>query len=482
MQNLTESELAEVPSCNLAETKHNAWLQESGNRGNDLYVASVDDFIRALIQVSRYYQFLKGEYAGTGPNPGKEELMLWVAQHSALWSGNPKALNIAMAKMPGAEEFCTRESHFEDEEVFGSQKRKADIFLGSEHKSHRLDRVNYSPSRVMTRSTAATGPSCSFSDIPEEPSTNLQEHPIPNVNSRTTHVTAIHETTCKETQWHIARLPKTSAKACFVQQAITKKNCKAKIMQGNMATAAPTYTGVMEHHQKKTGKIMEFFFYNDDIERCVKGTKRRWVKSRPDVPNIWPVKIGTNISRKEILDLERVGFQLPQRTVISPKRLFGMEELPSDLSSYPIPVSSNEHPKVRSGKNIWRIKNAPTTKQANNCVSSLTLKGHHRKVTMIPHPRFGCIIFLDSGIPPKVQQYLITIGSIPDCSCEYFKDMATKSLEKRGGWASCKHLYFVFTVIGSLNSERDAFIYVPSFSFNEMKHILETGILAYCIP
>jgi hypothetical protein len=30
-----------------------------------------------------------------------------------------------------------------------------------------------------------------------------------------THVTAIQETTCKETEWHIARLPKTSAKACF---------------------------------------------------------------------------------------------------------------------------------------------------------------------------------------------------------------------------------------------------------------------------
>jgi hypothetical protein len=117
------------------------------------------------------------------------------------------------------------------------------------------------------------------------------------------------------------------------------------------------------------------FFCNDDIERCVKGTKRRWVKSRPDVPNVWPVKIGTNLSRKEILDLERAGFQLPHRTVISPRRLFGMEEPPSDLSSYPIPASPNEHPKIRSGKNIRRIKNVPTTKQANDCASSLTLNG-----------------------------------------------------------------------------------------------------------
>jgi hypothetical protein len=228
----------------------------------------------------------------------------------------------------------------------------------------------------------------------------------------------------------------------------------------------------MEHHQKKTDKVMEFFFCNDDIERCVKGTKRRWVKSRPDVPNVWPVKIGINLSRKEILNLEQAGFQLPQRVVITPRKLFEMEELPSDLSSYPIPASPKKHPKIKLGKNIRRIKNVPTTKQVNNCTSSLILKGQIRKVTMIPHPGFGCIVTLDSGAPPKVQQYLITIGSFSDCSCEYFKDMATKSLGKRGGWVSSKHLHFVFTVIGSLNSDRNPFIHAPSFSFNEVNQIL----------
>jgi hypothetical protein len=65
--------------------------------------------------------------------------MLRVAQRLALRLGNPKALNVVMAKMPRVEEFCTREPHFEGEEVFGSQKRKADLPLGFEHKSHRPD-------------------------------------------------------------------------------------------------------------------------------------------------------------------------------------------------------------------------------------------------------------------------------------------------------------------------------------------------------
>jgi hypothetical protein len=110
-----------------------------------------------------------------------------------------------------------------------------------------------------------------------------------------------------------------------------------------------------------------------------------------------------NHSTKEILDLESASFQLPQRAVISPRRLFGMEELPFDLALFPTPVSPNGFPKTRLGKSIRRNNNAPTTKQANNYASSLTLKGHVRKVTMIPHPGFGCIVTLDSGAPLKVE-------------------------------------------------------------------------------
>jgi hypothetical protein len=60
--------------------------------------------------------------------------------------------------------------------------------------------------------------------------------------------------------------------------------------------------------------------------------------------------------------------------------------------------------------------------------------------------------------------------------------MATKALGKHGQWANYKHLYFVFTVIGSLDSNRDAFIHAPSFSFTEVNQILESSILANCIP
>ena len=169
------------------------------------------------------------------------------------------------------------------EEVFGSQKRKADVPLGFEGESHRPDKVNFSRPRIQTRSSRAKHASCSLPNVVEELSPDLQQDQVLNNRGTTTnvgragHVTSVHETACKETEWHIARLPKTSPKACFAQQAITKKKCEAKIVQGNKPTAALIYTSVMQNAHKKRPEKMEFFFCNDDIERCVKGTTRKWV-------------------------------------------------------------------------------------------------------------------------------------------------------------------------------------------------------------
>jgi hypothetical protein len=80
LQDLIEPELVEMPFCNLAESMYNKWNQQSGNRGSDLYIATIDDFVWVFIQVVRYYQYLKGDQAGTGL--GKEELQLRVAQRT----------------------------------------------------------------------------------------------------------------------------------------------------------------------------------------------------------------------------------------------------------------------------------------------------------------------------------------------------------------------------------------------------------------
>jgi hypothetical protein len=108
------------------------------------------------------------------------------------------------------------------------------------------------------------------------------------------------------------------------------------------------------------------------------------------------------------------------------------------------PPFLDDHLNARSKKDILRNKKGPTIKHPNNYSSTLTLKGHVRQITMIPHPGFRYIITLDLGIPPKIQQDMITIGSFPNYSCPYFKELVTKALGKRGQWTNCKHLYFIF--------------------------------------
>ena len=476
-----------MPSCNLAKTVHNKWLQQSGNRGNDLYVATVDDLVRAFMQMVRYYQFLKGENAGT--RPGKEELLFRVAQRSTHRTGNPKVLADAISNIRGVQDFVTREPHLEGEEVFGSQKWKADMPLGCEHDSHRPDKVNFSRPRVRTRSAIASTSTPAAAVIEEGipfppgtddmetmPSDEHEDHPRSN---HPMHVTGIQETECNEREWHMSRLPKSSAKACFAQQAVTKKKCTARIVQNNVPTAAPTYTGLMVNYKKNRNDVMQFFFCNDDIERCVKGTKRKWVLSVPEIPAIWPVKRGTNLSKHEILALEAAGFQLPQRQAISPRRLFGDHCGIHLLSSYPVPDEAHEHPKIRGGKRIRRNPKSPTTMQANNSISARTLTARIERVTMVPHPGFGCIVSLVSGKEPRAQKYTMSISSFPSCTCPYFEEMILKSLGGRGQWAYCKHMYYIFAVICGLDGEVEPFLHAPSFSFNEVKRVLLSGILVY---
>ncbi len=98
---------------------------------------------------------------------------------------------------------------------------------------------------------------------------------------------------------------------------------------------------------------------------------------------------------------------------------------------------------------------------------------------MVPVPTFGWIITLDSGTHPTIQQSHLTILQFPNCSCPYFKEMLTKAKGGRSQWAHCKHLYYDFNVVCGFDAAVDAFIHAPPLSLNEVKLILETGLLTH---
>ena len=109
--------------------------------------------------------------------------------------------------------------------------------------------------------------------------------------------------------------------------------------------------------------------------------------------------------------------------MISPRRLFGGETSIDLVLAYPIPSSPDEHPHSWAGKVIRRNPKASTVKQQNNCAFALTVNGRIGKVTMVPHPGFGCIVSFYSGAQPHSKNYMVTISSFPECSCPNFKEM-----------------------------------------------------------
>ena len=50
-----------------------------------------------------------------------------------------------------------------------------------------------------------------------------------------------------------------------------------------------------------------------------------------------------------------------------------------------------------------------------------------------------------------------------------------------GGFAfkHCKHLYYIFVKFCALDLEIDLFIHAPTFSFNEIRLVLESNILIH---
>ena len=301
--------------------------------------------------------------------------------------------------MPGADDFCTRDPHHEGAEVFGSEKRKLDTPIGVDDETRRPDTIIFSrphPLKRVTRAHAATLPF-----IPEEVEPCMERiQLLPLVGTDICRITAVLESTVNEKTWHIARVPKTSAKACWAQMAVTKKKCTIRIVLHRKSTSAPTYSGAWCNVRLNREEQMQFFFCSDDIERCVKGSRRKWIipysdtQKRPPVPTIWLVKIGINLTRSEIVALENAGFQLPQRERVPLNRSFNNFALPMDFLSLQMPENPDHFPGTRKSKYVRRSNTGPSSKQLLSINSAMALEASILKVTMIPQPGFGCIISL----------------------------------------------------------------------------------------
>jgi hypothetical protein len=121
---------------------HNIWFQQLKKRGACLYSITSYDYVWAFKQMTLYNHFKKGGQFNQGLNRSKHLL------HEMTQFGDSKQLANAVLKYGPNSSFIIRITHMEGEEIFGSCKQKANLFLGLKGIQHRYHHVKSFRPRV----------------------------------------------------------------------------------------------------------------------------------------------------------------------------------------------------------------------------------------------------------------------------------------------------------------------------------------------
>jgi hypothetical protein len=108
-------------------------------------------------------------------------------------------------------------------------------------------------------------------------------------------------------------------------QKDTKHYYKAKIISKitDRGIFAPCYVGNWSVVKSAAIELHKFWFYHDDHNRCVGGTKRKYAIGRSIVPFIWHVQEGNNLIEDEVTTLKKLGFLLSKKLMCNPRNVFG---------------------------------------------------------------------------------------------------------------------------------------------------------------
>jgi hypothetical protein len=107
--------------------------------------------------------------------------------------------------------------------------------------------------------------------------------------------------------WRIERINPSAPDLC--RRQFGGKCCGYRIAKYKRSTAAPTFTGIQRKNGRKGTKQKQFWFCPTDVTRCVMG-QTRCVVHYPDILEMWPVKVGMNLTQIEVERLEFAGSKL----------------------------------------------------------------------------------------------------------------------------------------------------------------------------
>ena len=268
-----------------------------------------------------------------------------------------------------------------------------------------------------------------------------------------------------------------STERCWAMQTNTWTLCNAKVKTGKHGTLAPTYKGLQKEYRSTNNVEYEFWCCLDDIKRCISGSKKKCVLDWRVVPNTWFMKIGTNLSRHKVLAFEYVGFQLQQKEVLSPRyRLSTIATLPIywtdfrvSLDPDAIQVQKDSVLQSRSTNGRWQKQMRERRTHGrllcgwSNCHSISKIwslnqhrlqRGHHISCHNCEHATLYV---------PWLHENVISV---------FGKERKMDVLQTS--------LLCMFRFLCKVDYGSDKFIHAPTYSYNEVRQLLELAVLVDC--
>jgi hypothetical protein len=92
---------------------------------------------------------------------------------------------------------------------------------------------------------------------------------------------------------------------------------QSKVGSSRHSNFTPTYKIIKEYHS--TNNVEDrFWFHPHDVKYSVSGNTKKYVLEWLIVPSTWPLKIGVNVLKEEVLAIEDTMFPLHQSEPLSP--------------------------------------------------------------------------------------------------------------------------------------------------------------------
>ncbi len=237
-------------------------------------------------------------------------------------------------------------------------------------------------------------------------------------------------------------LPTQFTLQCSALQKTTMVKCKAKINLYKSISEIPTpcYSGFWVQYHSGSLKHHKHWFCPNDFNYCISGIEWKFVVVRLIVIIVWPIQEGTNLTQKEIMTLEEVGFSFGPLCKNNPWSLFGSHSF----------SLSNSHVLAINCDSLVRLIDVscwPTTRGGKKLrqPSVFKITQHHTINWEVSMLFLQCTISLAFDVSPlgygriynvlsDKQWYNTTIGNFLGCSCVYFVTMLASSLGGRGAY------------------------------------------------